>query len=1444
LSKTAGTVAFGGSSLGINGGTLSHSADNQLGSDTIVTLSSGTWNLNGHTEAIGGFTFNGGSLQNLANGLSVGGGMAASVSLSGSIDLGNASDNPSGAILKLVNANTGIMVATGAPMISAAVNLGGLDRTITVSSGATLTISGALQNGSALSKASSGTLILTGSNDYSGSTTISRGILRVQGGEAIPDSSGVVLGTNTGTTFDLNSASETIGSLSGGSSSRGNTTLGSGTLTVGGDNSNATYAGVISGVSGNLTKIGTGIQTLSASNTYTGLTTISGGTLKLTGSINSSSGIAIAGGATLDVSSVSGYSLAQDLSAKGSGTANIGGTVNAAGHTLDLQDGAALNTLALSGGLALNNSTAKLDLSSAGSDQIAIAGAATLAGMNTINVAPLSSSTALITGTHAYTLITAASGLGNSFALSNSSATVGGTTYTFSLSGDASHEYLNVTAPNTVPTQTFSYGAPTNPTNAHANATVALSGTLSNSGGGNLLVSLSSTGMLNVDGLSSSSSPIVNGMPAIITGTIHTGSQSGGQNWQITNDDPNATNNPITISGVVNVYNLAAAAESQTVDIGALRAGTAKSAPVLITNTAPVDAIYSETLATAGFNSTASGFTAAGAVTGIGGGSSDGGTLAVGLGPTLAAGHQSGNTTLSLNSTEVNGSGLGITAIGAQAITITGDVYDYAQANGSAGTLALGNVRVGAAAPSANLALSNTTISNAAYQDNLTAAANTDNPKVTALGFTELTAGNSNELVFTGNTSTAGSLASTVTLTISSTNSRSGLDAKTLSPDGPVATTGGVYDYAQPTHSGTLAIGNIRTGQSVEYSILNSTISNADFQDSLEVVADNGGNANLAASNPTNILSGKNGNIIYTAIAAGTLAANSSLAFVSNANGISGLSNQSLAPGVVMVTGAAYDFADPVIANSALTFGLVHVGAIAQLAIGNSTINQAEFQDLLDVSGTPTGGNLLVTGFTGLAASPGGATTQDVIITAADSMTGSLADTVTLNLTSNANGVPGLSNQALGQVSIQVTGSVFNGTGRWIGSTDGNWGNNDNWSDANGIHAAPGTFGPDFDNVDIAAFAGAGAGATISLDVQPSLKAINFSGSAGYSIIPGAAAAITLKSNAGSATISATAGSDTIAAVVALASNAEITTSANANLHIPGGIDNSSGKNLLLSQSDASLLTIGNILNNGVVTTAGAMSVGAITGSGSTIVSANSTLSTTQLRQQSLAIQGDDLHSTATVTVAASGSNLSGDSAQVSILGSKSIALTPGSNWLEIAGGADQYFGSLDLNNNDLIVVNANPGDAAATFSSLSGLLKAGLAGNGLKSSSSDSITGLGLITDSAQTFDGTDVDANASLVKFTFFGDLNLDGIVDSNEIATVVNSFNEKVRNGGWASGDANYDGVVDGNDIAAIVNAYNGQNNHFSPLPEPSTVVLTGCAAVALMLFKTRKRGQSNG
>jgi autotransporter-associated beta strand protein len=189
------------------------------------------------------------------------------------------------------------------------------------------TISSVISGAIGLVKNGTGTLTLSGSNTYTGSTTINAGTLTANGGSAIANASAVSVGS--GAVFNLG-ASETVGSIAG----AGNITLGSFTLTAGGDNSSTTASGVISGT-GALTKTGTGALTLSGANTYNGTTTVSAGTLKAgsnTG-MSSASTLTVNGGAF-------------DLNGFNATVASVG-VGNAAGTITNSAPGSGTNTLTI-----------------------------------------------------------------------------------------------------------------------------------------------------------------------------------------------------------------------------------------------------------------------------------------------------------------------------------------------------------------------------------------------------------------------------------------------------------------------------------------------------------------------------------------------------------------------------------------------------------------------------------------------------------------------------------------------------------------------------------------------------------------------------------------------------------------------------------------------------------------------------------------------------------------------------------------------------------------------------------------------------------------------------------------------------------------------------------------------------------------------------------------
>src|SRR3989442_10766599 len=152
--------------------------------------------------------------------------------------------------------------------------------TISTNPGTTLTYGGIIAGASPLTKAGTGTLIVSGANTYTGATAISAGTLQLGATNAVPSGSAVTV--SGGAIFDLRGFSDAIGSLAG----AGTVTTGAAgavVLTAGGNNSSTTFSGVIQNGSGTvaLTKTGTGTLTLSGTNTYTGVTTINAGTIAI-----------------------------------------------------------------------------------------------------------------------------------------------------------------------------------------------------------------------------------------------------------------------------------------------------------------------------------------------------------------------------------------------------------------------------------------------------------------------------------------------------------------------------------------------------------------------------------------------------------------------------------------------------------------------------------------------------------------------------------------------------------------------------------------------------------------------------------------------------------------------------------------------------------------------------------------------------------------------------------------------------------------------------------------------------------------------------------------------------------------------------------------------------------------------------------------------------------
>jgi autotransporter-associated beta strand protein len=195
------------------------------------------------------------------------------------------------------------------------------------------------------------------------------------------------------------------------------------------------------------------------------------------------------------------------------------------------------------------------------------------------------------------------------------------------------------------------------------------------------------------------------------------------------------------------------------------------------------------------------------------------------------------------------------------------------------------------------------------------------------------------------------------------------------------------------------------------------------------------------------------------------------------------------------------------------------------------------------------------------------------------------------------------------------------------------------------------------------------------------------------------------------------------------------------------------------------------------------------------------------------------------------------------------------------AGTTNTWAGLLDLSNNDLIAHNGSIGTLtnqvkegfnSGAWNGTAGIISSAAAND------STHLTALGVILNtitgnpsgallygsgtSLGKFDGINPVATDVLIKFTYYGDTNLDGKVDGTDYSRIDSAYlnNQNLSNPqltGWYNGDFNYDSIINGSDYTLIDNAFNSQSTSLSTtaqIASPTAVAtaqLTGFPATAV-------------
>jgi autotransporter-associated beta strand protein len=321
-----GTALIGDSSIGTflqSGGTASF-----LGVVEIANVagSQGTYDLNGGQFAAQSIT----------------------------VGSGSATFNLNGGTLQALQSNSNFFA--GATNLTVNVQNGGA--TVDTQGYSVVVGTNLLQSGSGgLTKIGSGMLSLSGSNSYTGGTTINQGTLQLGGPSAL-GSGGLIVGSNG--TLDLNSFGLTLPWLNGsaGAVITDNSTPAnqptSTILAVNIVSGGSTYAGSITkGINGQdiaVVKGGLGMLTLAGTSNYTGGTTINQGVLNVTGALVGGGNVQIYAG-----SSLTGSGLVQ-----GSITGQAGSSIMATGN-LVLGDSTSFTGFNHAGTLTVGNNSVTLN---------------------------------------------------------------------------------------------------------------------------------------------------------------------------------------------------------------------------------------------------------------------------------------------------------------------------------------------------------------------------------------------------------------------------------------------------------------------------------------------------------------------------------------------------------------------------------------------------------------------------------------------------------------------------------------------------------------------------------------------------------------------------------------------------------------------------------------------------------------------------------------------------------------------------------------------------------------------------------------------------------------------------------------------------------------------------------------------------------------------------
>ena len=379
---------------------------------------------------------------------------------------------------------------------------------------------------------------------------------------------------------------------------------------------------------------------------------------------------------------------------------------------------------------------------------------------------------------------------------------------------------------------------------------------------------------------------------------------------------------------------------------------------------------------------------------------------------------------------------------------------------------------------------------------------------------------------------------------------------------------------------------------------------------------------------------------------------------------------------------------------------------------------------------------------------------------------------------------------------------------QWIGGANGSWGDQRNWE--TGITNGRGA---------VANFpAAAGSVGIITLDGDRTVG--NLSLATSTTINAGVGGQL-LVDDTGDSTgiadpqINVSAGSSTVNAPINMVYGVNITTAPGTSLSLLGGV---TGNYIIIKYGTGTLKLSGSIGGQGLAPVAGttlllpgiALNCQAVYVNPSTTVTfAPSSTNNILVRNAPVMFYLDN---GGLLTLAAASS-------------SANRQVLDASTGIYMVGSPGHWNAKLDLSNNDMDLFYPNLSDTLSKLQQ--GYNNGAWNGSGgyvSSSAASDTthLTALGAIQNNQggqpiftalHPFDTISPGVSDTLVKYTYYGDCNLDGKVDGSDYSLIDYAYLADQTNPGscfgWYYGDFNYDGVINGSDYTLIDNTFNLQS-----------------------------------